>query len=265
MTKYLPFHIAKAACIITVIMLLFSCHGFRNSRISEKELVAFMADLHIANAIVAEYRNVSLTYKIDSASLYGSLFDKYGFTKARFDTTMVYYSRNPEKMKKLMNQVNARLQEMEQEALAEEERLKKAEMEIIWSDSTKRRPRQGTMDKLEINVPITQSGRYMVTVTVWLSPDDLSVNPRMTLYFYRDDSTADGRRIYFNEVNYRPQGGDSVTYSTSKMLADSGFTHIRGSLANFSNGDSLFKRNIIVSDFTVTRRNIGLKNDVPLE
>lgn len=255
-------YLVKAACITIVFMLLFNCHGFRgNGRISEKELVAFMTDLHIANAIIAEQRTIDLTYKLDSASLYGSLFDKYGFTKAQFDTTMSYYSENPEKLKNLMNQVNARLQEMEQAALAEQERMKKADMDVVWSDSTERRPRQGTMDKLEVDVPITQAGMYMVTVTVQLFPDDLSVNPRMNLYFYRDDSTTFGRRIYFEEVYYTPQGGKSASYTTSSMLADSSFTHIRGSLVNFNNGDSLFKRNIIISDFTITRKKSHLKGD----
>lgn len=250
--------IAKAACFTIVFMLLFNCHGFRgNADISEKKLVEFLADLHIANAIVAEQRVIDLTYQLDSTSLYGSLFNKYGFTKAQFDTAMLYYSKNPEKLKELMNKVTARLQEMEQESLVEEERMKKAELEIVFSDSTERRPRQGTMDKMDVDIPISKAGMYLVSVNVKLFPDDLSVNPRLTLYFCHDDSAVSGRRIYFNEIFYGAQDGESITYTTSGMLSDSTFNRIRGSLVNFSNEDSLFNRNIIISDFTVTRKKIG--------
>src|SRR5512145_1126343 len=135
MIKRLLLNLAKAACIITVIMLLFNCHGFwGNDRIPEKDLVEFLADLHIANAIVAERRSIELSYKLDSASMYGSLFGKYGFTRAQFDTTMMYYSNNPEKLKKLMNLVTARLEEMEKAAIDQGELLKRADMDIIWSD-----------------------------------------------------------------------------------------------------------------------------------
>ena len=266
MTKHLPLNLVKAACIITVIMLLFNCHGFRNKdRIPEKDLVEFLTDLHMANAIVSERRNIDLGYKLDSASLYGSLFGKYGFTKAQFDTAMLYYSNNPEKLKKLMNQVTARLQEMEEAATAEEERLKKADMDIVWSDSTDRKPKQGTMDKIAVDIPIKQGGMYMVSVTVRLFPDDLSVNPGMTLYFYCDDSTTDGRRIYFDKVYYGTQGGEPITYTTTGMLADSTYHRIRGSLADFSNEDTLFNRNIIISDFTVTRKKIGFNGNAVIE
>lgn len=266
MIKPLPFHIAKAACIIIVIMLLFNCHGFRsNKRIAEKDLVEFLADLHVANAIVAEQRRIDLSYQLDSASLYGSLFGKYGFTKAQFDTTMLYYSQNPDKLKNLMNQVTARLQEMEQKTLAEEERMKKAAMEVVWSDSTERKPKPGTIDRIDVDIPIKKTGMYVVTVTVRLFPDDLSVNPGMKLYFYRNDSTAEGKRIYFNEIFYTSRGGDSTTYATSKILNDSSFTHIRGSLANFTNEDTLFNRNIIISDFTVIRKKMEFKGDATVQ
>ncbi len=262
MIKHLPLNLAKAACIITVIMLLFNCHGFRNrDRIPEKELVEFLTDLHIANAIIAEQSNIDLSYKLDSASLYGPLFGKYGFTKAQFDTSMLYYSNNPEKLKKLMNQVTVRLEEMEKAAIAEEARLKKREMDIIWSDSTERKPKQGTMDKIDVDIPIKQVGTYMVTVTVRNFPDNQSVSSRMTLYFYSNDSTPDGRRIYFDEVFYSIQGGEPITYTTTGILTDSTYSRIRGSLANFSNEDSLFNRHIVISDFIVTRKKSGLKGD----
>jgi hypothetical protein len=266
MIKPLLLNLIKAACIISVILLLFNCHGFRNNeRIPEKDLVEFMADLHIANAIIEERRSITLSYKLDSASLYGALFGKYGFTKAQFDTAMLYYSNRPEKLKNLMNQVTARLQVMEDAATAEEKLIKKTDLDIIWRDSTERKPKQGSMDKIAVDIPIKQAGMYVVSVTVRHFPDDLSVNPRMTLYFYRDDSTTDGNRIYFEEVYYGTLGGESTTYTTTSMLADSTYRRIRGSLANFSNEDSLFNRNIIISDFTVTLKKIGFKGDARSE
>lgn len=266
MIKHLANYLVKAACITIVFMLLFNCHDFHgNGRISEKELVEFLVDLHLANAIVSEQWNIDLTYQLDSASLHGSLFEKHGFTKSQFDTAMLNYSRNPEKLKALMDKVTARLKEMEQKAIVEKEQMKDADMEVVWIDSTEHRPRPGTMDKMDVDIPIRQAGMYNITVTVQLSPDDLSINPRMTLYFYRDDSTVEGQRIYFEEVFYGSQGGHPITYTATGMLGDSSFTHIRGKLINFNNEDSLFKRNIIISDFTVARKKTGLKSDVPLE
>ena len=246
----------KAAGIFLVLLLLVSCkNSNRKYVLPEKKFIAFLVDLHLAEAIGGQSkRDVEMIYKIDSVSLYGSVFRKHGVSRAMFDSTLFFYSLRPEKFQKIYNTVTVELKHREEETLTEQRELEMAESEILWqSDTVYVFPKRRT-DKIFIDVPIRGPGIYTVTANVKMIADDASMDPRMSLFFYRDDSTGVGVKDYFNEIRYLSRDGQSKLYRSVRNLENSEFTHLRGYIANYSNRDTAFRRNMVVQDIMVTKR-----------
>jgi len=88
-------------------------------------MVNVLVDIHLADGMADENMRHSSGFVLDSASLYGSVFKKYGVTRAQFDSTMNYYSEHPDDLQKMYNQVTARLKRLEDELEAEQGEEKK--------------------------------------------------------------------------------------------------------------------------------------------
>ena len=256
MPGYRRFTGLKAAGILGLMLLVISCNrGDKKYIIPEKKFVNLLVDLHLAEAIAAESnREVFTSVKLDSATLYGSVFAKYNVTRGMFDSTMLYYSLKPERFQKIYNSVTAKLKRMEEGISNEQKEEAKINYEVLWSDKTIYRFPPLAGNRIEINVPISKTGIYVVSANVRMLPTESSINPRMTIYFYRDDGTPEGKRLYFQEVHYTSRMGDPRDYRDVMQLDTLNYTHIRGYILNYSNTDSLFKRNAIVSDIKVSHR-----------
>lgn len=244
--------------MVTVLLLLVSCNReARRMVIPEKKLMPFLVDLHLAESVAGQSnRGKEMVYKIDSASLYGSVFRKHGVTMAMFDSTMVYYSIRPEELQEIYNQVHAELRRREDELSLQRQQAETATSEILWQSDNVYMIRGISGNKIEIDIPITGQGIYAVSAVVKILPSDMSLDPRMSLYFYRDDGSGKGRRLRFQEIRYTSRTGEDKTYRTAKRLTEDGYTHLRGYIINFTNGDTLFNRNMLVKDIVVSKRTL---------
>jgi hypothetical protein len=237
-----------------VLLLVISCQGpDRKYIIPEKKLVYLLADLHLADAIASNKRDLNNTYLIDSASLYGSVLNKYGVTKAQFDSTISYYSKRPVELEKIYNSVITQMDRRETE-LTDLEKSEMVKGKVIWQDERIFNFPPLAASRIEINVPIKGPGLYTVSANIKMFPDDSSLNPRMSVYFYFDNQTPTGNREYFDEVMITRRNGESNTYSVSKKLVDPQIDHIKGYIVNYSNNDSLFRRHMMVSEIKVTMK-----------
>jgi hypothetical protein len=99
--------------------------------IPPKKFVNVLVDVHIADGIAVENMSQSKGQLLDSASLYGSVFKKYGVTRTMFDSTMSFYSEHPDDFQKVYNKVTAKLKRMEDELNAEQIRESEKKREVI--------------------------------------------------------------------------------------------------------------------------------------
>jgi hypothetical protein len=144
---------------------------------------------------------------------------------------------------------------MEDALTREKAEMEMANTRIIWqNDSVFVFPQQGA-DRIEINVPIPGPGTYAVSASVKMLPNDASLDPRMTVYFYRDNGTVPGDRIRFPDTRYTLRTGEPKIYRTERSLDSTNYTHIKGYIANYSNADTLFRRNMVVTSIKVTKKN----------
>src|SRR5664279_5624727 len=99
--------------ILACLIITISCsRSGKKDRIPDKELVKILADIHIADAISfsAKYRDQFINN--DSISYFDKLFAKYHVTRAQFDSTIAWYSGNPDKYELLYDKVLDRLNRM---------------------------------------------------------------------------------------------------------------------------------------------------------
>ncbi len=104
-----------------VILLLFLIITFsgcdKDKKITGKEfiprevLVDILVDLHLVD-VVTNDRKFHRRYHTDSIDMLNPVFEKYNFNRAIFDTTMAEYSRYPEQLDQVYNEVLIKLNVM---------------------------------------------------------------------------------------------------------------------------------------------------------
>jgi hypothetical protein len=120
-------------CLFMLIAILAMSCSYRRygDIIPGKKFVNVLVDIHLADGIAVENMSHAKLALLDSASLYGSVFDKYGVTRPMFDSTMSYYSEHPDDFQKIYNKVTAKLKLLEDELNARQEEEEKKKQEII--------------------------------------------------------------------------------------------------------------------------------------
>lgn len=89
-------------------------HGIKKKYLLDREtFVNLLIDIHLAYAIQGspEYHGISRKY--DSIDIHSVIFNKYGVEKAAFDSTMSYYTKKPEDLVKIYDEVIMRLNQLQ--------------------------------------------------------------------------------------------------------------------------------------------------------
>lgn len=109
MNKLLRFFIFTALCTIT----LTACTHKPDNVMSQTEMVNFLTDLHKLDGALA--LQAFKTDSIDELKIYyyNALFNKYGITKADFDSSLVWYVDNPKKFTNIYTKVQENLTKFE--------------------------------------------------------------------------------------------------------------------------------------------------------
>jgi len=233
------------------IPVLLSCTGKRNTILPEKKLIPVLVDIHLADGIAMVVPYSSSTLKLDSAQLYEAVFSKHHITRAMFDSSMGYYIHKTDKLNDIYSQVNTILSKMESDLEAGKGEPESEKKIIVWQENkTYILPQMGHINKVDISLPAGKPGTYTLSARIRLYDDDQTVAPRITLFFWFDNGTPKGFREYFRTTPLI-RDGKINTYTVSAKLFNTRITHIKGSLIDHSNPDTLFTKHAIVSDIKV--------------
>jgi len=91
------------------ILLLFSCTSDpkpeKDNFIEAERFIPLLVDVHMVYAIQTspEFRELSQIY--DTIEFYSYIFEKHNITKAAFDSTLSYYSKHPEELMGIYDEV----------------------------------------------------------------------------------------------------------------------------------------------------------------
>jgi hypothetical protein len=109
--------ILRPQVIIIFLAILFSCRPGdtppKKYFISRDSLVTILVDLHMVYSIQSTFEYRKLAEEYDSIDIYSEIFDKHNVTKAAFDSTIAYYSKHPEDLTNIYDEVIMQLTMMQ--------------------------------------------------------------------------------------------------------------------------------------------------------
>jgi hypothetical protein len=130
MIQKLQFRSGYCFLLLVAILALSCTHRRYGDIIPPKKFINVLVDVHLADGIAVENMSIASSQFLDSASLYGSVFKKYGVTRTMFDSTMSFYSEHPDDFQKVYNKVTAKLKRMEDELNARQTEEEKKKWEV---------------------------------------------------------------------------------------------------------------------------------------
>jgi len=218
------------ASLILVVLLASCSHSSVNVRrkdtIPPEKMVNILTEMYLADGLLSQPSIKNMFETKDSNLNYVDIIGSYGYTKDKLDQTIKYYiAKNPRKLEKIFDQVLARLSESESRILSEDSQNQPGN---LWNlKPSFSIPADGAYEKVWFSVPVRQKGFYHLTFNGTVYPDDNSLNLRTNVFFWKADSTKEGKREYWDAI-YLINDGMNHEYTVSSELRDTTFTHIRG-------------------------------------
>lgn len=93
-------------------IFLFACsneRGVKKSLIPEDELIPILIDFHMVYAVQGSPDYYKLTREVDSVDAYTYIFEKHGYSRAQFDSTISWYASRPDQYVEIYDEVIMRL------------------------------------------------------------------------------------------------------------------------------------------------------------
>jgi hypothetical protein len=199
--------------------------------IPKENLVPILVEVHLADALL-QMPLVRQNYPgRDSISNYQDILKKHGYTKELFDKTIEFYKNDPDELNDLYEEVVSKLTQMQSEIRQfSREATPDDLITNLWDQKTVwHLPDDGRVNRIAFKIPVKEPGRYILTATIRMHPDDGSIEPRVTAFFWFDDGTEDGFTIPFKSSPIL-KDGKIMTHTISLNLQDSRVTHLSGFL-----------------------------------
>lgn len=222
----------KIFAVVSIVLFSSCSHGEKKVRKSQliptRDLVPLLTDLYLADGLLSYQPVKNIFNAKDSILNYIDIIKKHGYTKEQVDNTLKhYFIQNPKKLQKIYDQVLAQLTEIESEIESSSPSLQVFNM---WNQKPGiNLPEDGVHNPLFFSIPIKDTGVYSFTFDYILFNDDLSLNPRTTVYFWHSDDTGQGVKDPWESV-VLIRDGIRHSFSVSRRHTDTVFTHICGYL-----------------------------------
>lgn len=245
-----------------LIMILFSltagsCSRRKNNLdhnelIPEKELVSILTDVHIADGLLS-LPNIRYWFSsLDSLTAYNIIFEKHGYSKETMDKTLkYYYIKKPKRLIVIYDQVLGILSEKES-LLEREIILAEGHIRNLWTGKEFYYfPDPAENDSILFDITFNDPGKYTLTFSATLFPDDQSVNPRITAYSCHSDSIETGERNYVKTMKYI-KDGQPHTYTFIFRVLEKRTLHLRGWLYDFDNNPDEWGKHVRIENISIT-------------
>jgi hypothetical protein len=251
----------RSLIFLLIVLVMISCSG-KGEKIKKRDLipsddvVTILTDLYISDGILA-FPQVRAKFSAkDSIANYIDIIKKHGYTKDQMDKTIHYYFiNNPKKLGKMYDDVLAKLSEV-QAKLETESPPEKSSPFVLWNQKTSfSLPESGVINPIWFNIPVSDTGTYMLSFSAIIYPDDQSLNARSEVFFWRADGTKDGKRDYWDKIPLQ-KDGIRHSYSVSKRLKDNTFTHISGWIYKHDDQPGRWEKHARITEISLSKGSI---------
>ncbi len=227
--------------IVTIsFSICYSCNRHKQDILSKDKLIEILADLHLSDGILdqSEYKKYHL---YDTVIYQEYIYEKYGVSKADVDSSIAYYASELEDITEIYEKVTELLQH-KSAMLSDSLKNVSGETESVdlWNMKTRwEMPRDGIHENIPVDIKISKPGTYTFKADFKVYPDDGSVNPRVNLYFFKEDSSSkNGIKSYF-KPEFLDKNAVFKSVTITNILHDTSFTHIKGQVLSHTNMNDL--------------------------
>lgn len=172
-------------CVLMIICC--ACGGNKKKiRLNRKEFTALLIDMHTTDGVLSVNRGFSADKEKKNYTYYNSIFEKYGITKADFDSCMYFYSSQTQLFSEIYDVV---IDSLSRRVTVEERILQK----LMENDSVNYYTGSDTLviDTIpffyEYVVDSIQPGNYKFSAAVRFDTLDAGKNNRITAWFISAD------------------------------------------------------------------------------
>ncbi len=253
-------HIYLQAFLLILISCSIACSGRKNKAehkdiIPEKDLVAILADVHIADGLLSIPRISNLYASTDTLAAYVNVIEKYGYTKEVMDRTMrFYFIKRPKELIRIYDKVLGKLSAMESRLLQFNPTLDdissnywQGEQFYYFSGET------GT-DTAGIDLVVLYSRSYTLNFTITVYPDDETIDPHLSIFFETTNPAKEtGNRTFFPKIKYL-KDGQPHNYSIPVRIKDMPPLRIKGWFVNPENQYPDLKKHYFVENISLNPR-----------
>jgi hypothetical protein len=102
----------RTILVIGIILLVAACNGRPKGVLNQHDMVNILTDLHKLDGSMAA-KGLLYNDKEKKDDYYASVLKKYGITKAEFDSSLVWYSKNPKNFDRVYDKVIAQLTDLQ--------------------------------------------------------------------------------------------------------------------------------------------------------
>lgn len=110
-----PTKMKSRLVILCILFLGFSaCDGRPKGVLNESEMTAVLTEMHKLDGIIAA-KGLQYSNTPEKAQYYSFVLKKYDITQVQFDSSLVWYTKNPKKFEEIYDNVLARLTDFQKE------------------------------------------------------------------------------------------------------------------------------------------------------
>jgi len=248
--------------LIIMLISLTACTS-RRTKEDRKDLIppsrlsAVLTDMYLTDGLMAVPEIREIHQSKDSVIVYQEALAKHGFTREQLDKTLRYYFMNkPKKLQRVYNEVISRLTLIESQVQSQIEKV--PVMENLWPGRVSYAlPEDGITNPVYFEYILPDTGLYTLKLNAVVFNDDQSENPRITLWFWKADTSAMGVSSFWQETPL-PKDDLAHEYTLTASVPDTSFTAIRGWLLNHDPKTGRWEKHSRINNISLTRHDYSI-------
>ena len=192
------------AVIVSLLLVLASCSNRPKGVLNQEDMANILTDMHKLDGTLVE-RGVMFSNDSTKMKYYNFVFAKYSISKANFDSSLVWYTKNPQEFNNIYNKVliNLTLQEKEVKSgkyhFIDSVELAKIKREIwnkrtkyvLTKDSTRTRLNFEFTNTKFTNNEFSYGDVLILRFLLRIAPEDSSTNQRVNLRINYNNGKVD--------------------------------------------------------------------------
>ena len=104
----------KCFWLVVAGFILTACSSRPDGVMSQREMKEFLTDLHLLEGLIS-YDPTLMSDDRMQVYYYNALFSKYGITKADFDSSLVFYTKQPKRFERIYAGVVRNIEALEKD------------------------------------------------------------------------------------------------------------------------------------------------------